>query len=178
MRRTALHRSSLEDERGTSLIEISVAMILISAVVVVLGPVMTSSLRSGRVVANESRAIDEMRIAIARIDRELRSACYVETPAKGASGSVLSFWTKAGTGGLYQVTYQVADGRLVRTTADGSETTGDGLVVTSNEFSHVENNTATRAQIGISLQVRFEDSNSPRLLATTVAGRNTWTSCS
>lgn len=168
----------LQSERGTTLIEMAMAMILLGAIVAAFGPIMTSSLRSGRVVSNESRAIDEMRVAVARIDRELRSACYVETPAKDSTGSTLSFWTKAGTGGVYHVTYEVVGGKLERTTDSGTETTSEGLVVTSNEFSHTENNTGTRAQIGISLQVHFEDSNRPRLLATTVAGRNTWTSCS
>lgn len=164
-------------ESGLSAIEVVVAAAVLGASVAVLGPVMTSTLRSERVVSNESRAIDGIRLAVARLDRELRSACAVTAPARDTSGSSLTFRTRAGRAGTYEVTYAVSQGRLERRTAAGTEPLGTGLVATSREFTYTENDTGTRAQIDIWLQVRFEEGHSPRAVRTTIAGRNTWSGC-
>jgi prepilin-type N-terminal cleavage/methylation domain-containing protein len=164
-------------EHGFTLIETMVAVSLLTAVIVAFGPVMTSSFRAGEVLSNESRAIDEIRVAVARIDRELRSACVVTTPTENTAGSSLTFTTKTDSGGDYDVTYAVQDGQLTRTRGTGVTTVGDGLVVTTREFEHVRSNTGTRREIRISLQVQFNNSGSPRLIETTIAGRNTWFGC-
>lgn len=163
-------------ERGMSLIEVVVATSLMGAVVAVLGPTMISSFNAGRVVDNESRALDEVRVAIARIDRELRSASCIDSPTAGGSGSALSFTTMAGAGGAYDVSYTVSGGQLRRTTAGGAQDIGEGLVVTSHEFSHAAN-PGQRASVTIVFQVRFEASHDPRTVETTVTGRNAWEAC-
>lgn len=166
-------------ERGFSLLELTIAVTLLGAVVAVFGPVMTSSLRSGRVVQNESRAIDEIRVAVDRIDRELRSACVVTAPVENSGGSTLTFDTQADSSGTYTVTYSVdSEGNLVRTRDGVSQSVAEGLVVTSEEFTHTLNNTGTRAEIQVAMQARFEDENDPRLVSTVIAGRNTWSGCS
>ena len=64
-------------EHGFTLVETMVAVLLISVVIAVFGPVLSSSFEAGEMLSNESRAIDEIRTAVGRIDRELRSACSV-----------------------------------------------------------------------------------------------------
>ena len=174
----ALRRVRASGERGFSLVESMVAVALFGCIVVVMGPVMTSGLAAGRQVDHESRALDEARTAIARIDRELRSACEVSAPAVGNSGSVLTFKTQAGANGAtYEVTYSIVGGVLTRVEGGASQAVADGLVVTSQEFTHTENANATRAQIGVDLDVTFEAGGSPRRLSTVISGRNTWTAC-
>lgn len=162
---------------GMTAVEMVVAVSLLGAIVAVFGPVMSSSFNSAEVTQNESRALDEIRNAVARIDRELRSAECIQAPAADTSASVLTFTTHAGTSGAYEVTYAVdADGTLTRTVGDETTHVGDGIVVTSEEFAHSAN-PGQRAKIAVNLQVRFEDGNSPRDLRTEIAGRNAWKAC-
>lgn len=163
-------------EAGISLLEVVVATSLFGVVVALFGPTMTSAFHAGRVIDNESRAIDEIEVAVARLDRELRSARCIAEPAAGGSGPRLSFTTMADRAGAYDVTYSVTGGRLLRTTASGTSEVGEGLVVTSQEFTHVAN-PGQRGTVTITLRVRFEDSHGPRAITTTIAGRNAWASC-
>lgn len=166
-----------QGERGFSLVELIVTVALFGVVVAVMGPVLTSSMAAGREVDNESRALDQVRVAVARIDRELRSACEVSAPALGSSGSELTFRTETGNSGSYAVTYRIVGGQLIREQGSSSVPIADGLVVTSQEFRHEQNAVASRAQIAVELQVRFEQDNSPRQLSTLISGRNTWSAC-
>ncbi len=169
-------------EAGFSAIELVVAMSLLTAIVAIFGPVMTSSFNSARVTQNESRALDEIRNAVSRIDRELRSAECITAPTAGSTGSGLTFTTYADDGtnpsSAYEVTYSVdADGYLTRTVGTTTTQVGEGIVVTSEEFGHVAN-VGERAAVSIDLQVRFEDDHSPRKISTQIAGRNAWKACS
>lgn len=160
-----------------SLLEVVVAVSLMGAVVSIMGPIMTSAFRATGVVQNESRAIDEIRIAVGRVDRELRSAECISAPLSGQQGSTLAFRTRAGSGGAYDVTYSVSGGRLLRTTGAGAERVGEGVVVTGQEFRHTSN-PGQRAQVAVTLQVRFEAGDAPRVVSTTITGRNAWEACS
>lgn len=166
----------MSSQRGMSLVEVVVAVSLFGAVISVVGPVLISAFRATGVVQNESRAIDEIRIAVARIDRELRSAECISSPASGQLGSTLTFRTRAGTGSAYDVTYAVSGGGLVRTTAAGTQRVGEGVVVSGQEFAHT-GNPGQRAQVVIALQMRFEAANAPRSVGTTITGRNAWKAC-
>lgn len=174
-------RHRLLRESGFTAIEVVIAMSLLTAIVAVFGPVMTSSFNSARVTQNESRALDEIRIAVARVDRELRSAECIAAPAAGTTGSTLTFTTYAddgtNSGTAYEVTYGVNDeGFLTRTVGTTTTTVGEGIVVTSEEFGHVSN-AGERAAVSIDLQVRFEDDHSPRRISTEIAARNAWKAC-
>ncbi|MBI2168229.1 MAG: prepilin-type N-terminal cleavage/methylation domain-containing protein [Actinobacteria bacterium] len=161
---------------GFTLVEVMVAVALIGAVVAVMGPVMTSSFESGNAVTDESRALDEIRVAVARIDKELRSAQCISVPSAGGSGSSLTFDTLAGTGGAYSVTYRVAAGALERVEGGSTESVATGLVATGDEFTHGAN-PGQRASVAIHLQVRFASDHSPRAVSTVIAGRNAWDAC-
>ena len=161
-------------ERGFTLAEMMVAVVLFGTVTAIFGPVLVSAMSSTDTLQNESRALDEVRVAISRIDRELRSAESVSAPAQGTSGSTLSFRTYAGTGGAYDVTYSVVNGELVRDVGGQQGAVAEGLVVSNEEFTYTCN-PGQAASVTLKVQVRFESSHSPRLVTTTIAGRNAWT---
>lgn len=161
-------------------VELVIAMTLLGSIVAVFGPVMASSFNSARVTQNESRALDEIRNAVARIDRELRSTECIATPAAGASSNTLTFTTHAHDGvhtSAYEVTYAVdANGYLTRTVGTDTSPVGEGIVVTSEEFKHVAS-PGERASVAIDLQVRFESNHTPRRISTEIAARNAWEAC-
>jgi len=167
----------IADERGFSLVEMVVAIGLVTAVIAVMGPLLTSSMESGRVVSNESRALDELRLAVARIDRELRSADCITVPAAGTSGPSLTFRTLEDPAGPYVVAYAVdGSGRLQRTVDGDTKYLGEGLVMTNEEFARATN-PGQRDSVQIELNVSLEDGNNPRVVSTVVAGRNAWSQC-
>lgn len=167
-------------DRGMTVVELVVAMSLLGTIVAVFGPVMASSFKATNVTQNESRALDEIRNAVARVDRELRSTECISTPAPDASSNVLTFTTHAHDGvhtSAYEVTYAVdSNGYLTRTVGTDTSQVGEGIVVTSEEFKHTAN-PGERASVAIDLQVRFEDGNTPRRITTEVAARNAWEAC-
>lgn len=180
-RRTPVRKAHARREAGFTVVEVVVAISLLTAIVAVFGPVMTSSFNSTRVTTNESRALDEIRNAVARVDRELRSAECIDAPAAGTTGSVLTFTTYADDTGeqstAYEVTYSVDEqGYLTRTVGGDTTSVGEGIVVTSEEFHQVAN-AGERATVSIDLQVRFEDDHSPRRISTEIAARNAWKAC-
>lgn len=160
-------------EAGVSLVEVVMAVALFGSVTAVFGPVLTSSYSATATVADESRALDEIRVAVARIDKELRSAESVTLPAPSSSGPALSFRTYAGSGGAYDVTYRVEEGELVREVDGATSTISEGLVVTSQEFTHTCN-PGRPASVSVDLQVRFAEEHDPRSVGTVIAGRNAW----
>lgn len=161
-------------DQGISAVEVMVATTLMVAVVAVVGPVMASSFGSGATLQDESRAADELKLAVERIDREVRAAECIHAPAAGSSGSLLSFRTHVGTGGPFDVSYRVEDGDLVRR-VDGDQTVAEGLVASGSEFTHSAS-VGSRAKIAIAFDVAVGTSGT-RHLETTITGRNAWTSC-
>lgn len=164
-------------EAGLSAVELMLGVALMVAALGVFGPLLTSSFGSTPRLQDESRALDELRVALARIDHELRSAECIDAPGAGEAGSTLTFRTHAGTAGAYDVTYSVSDGHLERRVGSVTEAVGDGVVATGTEFRHTAV-PGNRALVDVGLQVRFEDDHSPRVVETTITGRNTWVPCS
>lgn len=165
-------------ERGMTLIEVSVAMVLMVAVLPVLG-VMVSSMRTGAELQARSEMLDELRIQGAAIARELRSAecIYEPTIADGdhsAASSRLRFTTNA-NGAVYEVVYEVVDGELIRTRDGTQRIVGRGLENSSDAFTH---NATPRRTVDVRFVVRVDPAEEPVVLDTTVAGRNAWLSLS
>lgn len=163
-------------EGGISLIDVTVSAALFGVVVAAFGPLLTRSIESTDAVQNESRAIDEIRVAVSRLDSELRSAECISAPAAGSSGSTLTFRTLAGNGGAYSVTYRVAGDELLRDEGTATSVVGEGLVTNGAEFRHTAN-AGQRASVAVNLQVRFEAGHDPRAVQTSIAGRNAWEAC-
>ena len=161
------------DERALTLVEMMIGLALLALVVPVLGPLMVSSMRSGGELQAQSEVVDELQLQVQAIARELRSAECIYEPAENSSGDRLRFLTTA-NGDHYEVTYDVADGELVRTRDATSRDVGRGLVGSSAPFAQIAN---PRRSVEIDLHVQLDDDQRPKELRTTVAGRNAWRTC-
>jgi Tfp pilus assembly protein PilW len=162
-------------EAGTSLVEVMIGLSLVVLVVPVLGSLLTSGGEGAARLQADSEAIDELRTQVFTIQRELRSAICIETPAPGAAnaGPMLVF-TTAANGTPYRVTYEVAGGEL-RRTVEGRPTHVAGTSLTSGRFEQIAN---PRRSVHIQLVVAPTGGGEHTALDTVVAGRNAWeTSC-
>jgi hypothetical protein len=166
-----------DPERGTSLVELMVACVLLVAIVPIFGPMMTSALRAGNEVRTHSEVLDELRLQVFAINRELRSAECIYEPAENAPGNRLRFTTNANTSLTYEVTYEVVDGALIRTQGSTERPVGSGIVAAADgtePFDHIAN---PRRSVRITLPVQLDERHNPKVVATVVSGRNAWRTC-
>jgi type II secretory pathway pseudopilin PulG len=166
-------RRRLRGQDGISLVEVVVATALVAFVSAVFLPLMATSARSVHPMQVKSQSIDSLRNALATIGREMRSAaCVTEPAANAAAGSRLRFTTDANNS-VYEVTYSVVDGQLLRqVTGESSVTLLDtGLVGGSDAFTHIATPRRT-----VKVVFHFQhDPDEPALdLSTVMAGRNAW----
>jgi type II secretory pathway pseudopilin PulG len=160
-------------EAGMTLVEVVVAASLTVAVVPIIGPVMISSLRAANKVETESQALDDLRLQLYTVSRELRGATCVAAPAaNGASDHTLRFQTNT-SGASYWVTYTVGTDGVLTRTRDGRDpqTVATSLTERTATFKHVA---TPRRSIEIRFVVQPDDAKSRRELSTTIAGRNAW----
>ncbi len=118
------HRMS--DDRGTTLTEVVVALLLLAIVSAVFLPTLTSGLGATVDLTNAAAANDTARLALQRLDREFRAADRVCTPQPGVAGDVLEFRTRAWTtttsaSGYQEISYRL-NGTDLERTADGGVT--------------------------------------------------------
>jgi Tfp pilus assembly protein PilW len=159
-----------------SLVEVLVAMSLMVAIVPVFVPLLLSSTRSARSLGLQSETLDQLRLAVATIGRELRSAeCIYEPAPNGPGGPTLRFLTNANNA-TYEVTYTVGAGELRRQrTGQGATTAATGLVAPYDDaFRHVFN---PRRSVKLVLRVQTDPEQPVRDVTTTIAGRNAWRDC-
>ncbi|MDQ1374911.1 MAG: hypothetical protein QOJ09_2249, partial [Actinomycetota bacterium] len=87
------------DERGVTLIELMIAMMILTIVGPITASVMVSTLRAGQATENQSRVVDELRLQMYAISRELRSAeCIAAPSVADTPGATLQFATESQTG--------------------------------------------------------------------------------
>jgi prepilin-type N-terminal cleavage/methylation domain-containing protein len=165
---------------GMSLVEVMVAMTLMLVIVPVFGPLLLSASRSARSLGLQSQTLDELRLVMATIGRELRSAeCIYEPVANGAAGATLRFRTAAfltvGGNAAYEVTYTAVVGEL-RRQVTGQVTTiaATGLVDPSAAF---EQEFTPRRSVKLAFHIQSEPQSPVRDLVTTIGGRNAWRDC-
>jgi type II secretory pathway pseudopilin PulG len=169
------------DGAGMTLVEVLVAMTLMAAIVPVFGPLLLSATRSARSLGFQSQTLDGLRLAVATIGRELRSAECIGLPvANGPAGSVLrfrtdAFLTAAGTSG-YEVTYTAVSGELRRqvTGSAGPTIAATGLVDPADAF---QQSFTPRRSVRLVFRVRSAPGSPVRDVTTTIAGRNAWRDC-
>lgn len=175
-------------ERGTSLIEIMVAMTMMVIVGPVVASVMISTLSTGQATEDQSRVVDELRQQMYAVSRELRSASCVTVPSvANTPGNTLTFTTESQTGSVatshilrYQVVTQTDGTYLIRTELDTNGNTissryvGPGLVSPNTTF---EMRSTPRKSVVVKLQLQMSSSRPVQELATTIAGRNAWLVC-
>jgi type II secretory pathway component PulJ len=177
------------DERGVTLIELTVAITLLVIVGPIIASVMVSSLRAGAATEDQSRVADELRQQMYAVSRELRSATCITAPtAANTPGDTLRFTTESQTGSMattsdlsYQVTTAPGGGyQLVRTQYDangvvtGTRIVGPGLVSPSTTF---ELRSTPRKSVIVKLQLQMATNRPIQELTTTIAGRNAWLTC-
>jgi hypothetical protein len=156
------------------MVEMTIAMVLMSATAAIFGPMLTSSMTKAHGVEGQSEAIDNLEIAATSIARELRSAQCIISPAENATGTTLDFTTTANNT-QYEVVYSVSGTKLTRHVVGGSTiTVADYLVSTSNIFQQIA---TPRRTVNLNFQMQPSPKNTPRVLNVTVAGRNAWRSC-
>ncbi len=95
-----MHRlkSIHNDESGVTLAELMVTVFLLTIVSIIFNQVLASSLTATSDYENAARANDEIRLVIARIDKELRSAEVICEPGPGMTSNRLHFFTRDGAG--------------------------------------------------------------------------------
>lgn len=183
-------------EGGFSLAEMSVALVLLGIVGSIFYPTLVSSLAAEQSVKAESESVDDLRLALTDISRELRSSLCVNVPAYDgggvpSTGDVLEFSTYRPDGTLFGVRYEMADadgdgvGTLQRITDNVAPVTpvdvvanapvflADDVLVSGLTFTH---NVDRRSSITITMSI-VAPNGSTRNFQTTIAGRNAWNRC-
>jgi prepilin-type N-terminal cleavage/methylation domain-containing protein len=163
-------------ESGLTLVEVVVAVSLLSIVSAVFLPLLASASRSVHPMQVQSQSIDSLRNALASIGREMRSAACVTEPAANAGASNRLRFTTDANNSTYEVTYTATAGQLLRQVTGESSVTlvETGLVNPGDAFTHIATPRRT-----VKVVFHFQpDPKRPVLdLSTVVAGRNAWHAC-
>lgn len=170
-------RERLGAEAGLSVVELMTALTLMLIVGITAGSALVSTVSATSTLEDETAALDDLRVSMAQIEREFRSAeCVREPnpvdPGDPASGSTLRFTTRS-NGGSYEVTYAVVDGALNRTEDGVTTVITRGLVEPDTTFTYTE---TPRRSVEIAFVAEGDDGDRRRL-DTLVAGRNAWRTC-
>lgn len=163
-------------QSGLTLVEVVVAVSLLSAVSAVFLPLLATATRSVRPMQVQSQSIDSLRNALASIGREMRSsACVAEPTANEGPSNTLRFTTDANNT-TYEVTYTAADGQLLRQVTGESRVTllETGLVNGADAFTHIA---TPRRTVKVVFHFQPEPTRPILDLSTVIAGRNAWHSC-
>jgi type II secretory pathway pseudopilin PulG len=165
-------------QAGMTAVELMIAISLMAAVLGVFSPVLVATLNSGRRVQAQSRNLDELRVAMASIGRELRSADCIHlpsivAPADNAYSDWLTFDTTANNAANYVEYHVTSDGKLTREANDDGnvKTIATGLLNPSTTFQQWS---TPRRSVDIVLEVRLDTKQGSRKLSSTIAGRNAW----
>jgi len=172
------------DERGTSLVELLIALMIMGIVGPIVASVMISTLNAGTATEQQSRVVDELRLQMYAVSRELRSATCVLIPttASPGPGDTLRFSSESQTGGstgTVYLQYQVTGSQLVRTqysdatfsTVTGTRYVGPGLVSPNTTFTLYS---TPKKSLLIDLRLQLSSTRPVQRLTTTIAGRNAW----
>lgn len=168
-------------QAGMTAIELMVAISLMSVIVAVFGPVMTAAMNSGRRVQAQSESLDELRVAMASIGRDLRSAACIYLPAipTGSDNGYsdwLTFDTQINNTFTYVEYHVTSGGELTRElNNDGNvKTISKGLLNPGTTFRQWS---TPRRSVELLLEVRLDAKQGSRQLRSTIAGRNAWRAC-
>jgi type II secretory pathway pseudopilin PulG len=119
---------SIHDDRGTTLTELLVAIMLLTIVSLVFLPTLVAGLNATKDLQGAVQANDEARLALQRLDREFRAADRICAPLPGGSnaGDFLDFRTRAYTSattadGTRRLAYQL-NGTDLEKSSDGGTT--------------------------------------------------------
>lgn len=160
----------LRGQDGVTLVELLVSMTIMGLVLVLAGPSLLSAMGATNRLQNTQSAIDDAQLVAARLERELRSAVCISSPAQNASGNDLVFDRLDGT----TVTYSVTGGQVSRQEGTSApQVVATRIGSTTAAFTQVATPLRT-VEVAIPMQ---SDNGGSFVLKTAVAGRNAWRSC-
>lgn len=164
------------EQSGLTIVEVVVATALLAFVSAAFLPIMATSARSVHPMQVKSQSIDSLRNALASIGREMRSAACVTAPAANAGASNELRFTTDANNTMYEVTYRVAGGQLLRqvTGEDAVTLLDTGLVNGSDAFTHIS---TPRRTVKVLFHFQHDPDKPAVSLSTVMAGRNAWYAC-
>jgi type II secretory pathway pseudopilin PulG len=153
-------------------VELMVAMSIMATAFLIIGATLVSAANTTRRLGATSDAVDKVRLASDRLDRDLRSAVCITQPGENQSGNTLEFRTLS-NGTQSEVTYQVSGTDLTRRLdLQPEELVASGIGATTTAFR--QNFTPLRTVV---IDLPVVSNGSTLALQTTIAGRNTWRTC-
>lgn len=162
--------SRLRGDAGVTLIELLVSMTIMTLVMALAGPTLLSAIGATNRLQHTQSAIDDAQRIAARLDRELRSAVCISSPAENASGNDLVFDRLDGT----TITYAVTSGQVSRQEGlAAAQVLATRVGATTTAFTQIATPLRT-VEVAIPIQ---SDNGGSFLLQTTIAGRNAWRKC-
>ncbi len=99
----------LRSDAGVTLPELMVTIAILSIVGIVFTSVMVSSLNATRNVEGAARTNDDLRLVLATMDREIKSASQICHPSTAYSSNQLIFETRVGSGATQRISYSLSD---------------------------------------------------------------------
>jgi prepilin-type N-terminal cleavage/methylation domain-containing protein len=160
-------------DRGFTLFEIMIGVAIMAIVTAISASTLILAHNATNRLDNTAVAIDSARLLSAELDRELRSATCIETPAENTSGNTLTFQTLSGTD-LVVLTYSVALGAVTRSeNLESPRTIITGVGTTTTAFTQLSTPLRT---VFVNIPIRSANGGEFNL-QTTVAGRNAWKPC-
>ena len=136
-----LHR----EDRGLTLVELMVAMMLMTIVAAVFLSLLRTTMFATRDLEGTARSNDDVRLALQQLDRDFRSTEQICEPLPGSSSNRLDFRTRAYTATTTAAGYQDLIYELQDLDGDGDSTdlqrSSDGGISWSTVISGVRNET-------------------------------------
>lgn len=177
MIRFRLRQLATAAEQGLTVVEMTISMVLLVAVVSMFGSILPNSMNSANSLTSQSESVDSLVISMTAIARELRSAQCIFAPTENTSGSSLHFTSSVNNNdpSTYDVTYSISGGTLTRQLVGGpSVIEAQHLVNYSSAFRQIS---TPRRTVVLTFQDQVDPNATPRVFTTTVAGRNAWRTC-
>ena len=163
----------LRGEAGVTRVELLVTMAVMAVLMGIVGPMLISAMTATNRLERTGSAVDDARLVVAQLDRELRSAQCISAPGENQAGNELTFrmLTEVGQSTL---TYQVSGATLSRQADGGAKRELISSVgATGTAFRQVVTPLRT---VQVNIPIR-SGNGAEFLLQTTIAGRNAWRSC-
>jgi len=110
-----LRAPSSEFQRGFTLIEIIIVMVILSIVSAITIKFLVDSLKVYTMSVNQKTLLDEGKLALERMCRDIRDARSIISPAAGGSGNLITFVRTHATahdGANESITFQLSGGNL------------------------------------------------------------------
>jgi prepilin-type N-terminal cleavage/methylation domain-containing protein len=115
----------LKSQKGFTLIEIIIVIVILSIISAITIKFLTDGLRIYTMTVNQKTLFDEGKLALERMCRDIRDAGSITLPAAGASGSLIAFTRTNPTAqdsASENITFQLTGGNLQKVKTSPSAT--------------------------------------------------------